>query len=195
MKQILFIADMSDAVQNEFKIINKRLLQQDHLTELCFISQVTYPKTDEQRQRLQEACRDILLFKNLDPVSELFHKHKSRILNYRKENMAWGQKLFFFAAGYVQKNVCVFFRAEVEHTLDSAPLLQDKNIKYLMFPTFPGRNVPGSGCNVWEILHGRRAHHWSRRWWRQLLCHWKVLSQFTYTFYSNLIFLLIKYLC
>uniref|UniRef100_A0A8C7XUS0 Protein kinase cAMP-dependent type II regulatory subunit beta n=1 Tax=Oryzias sinensis TaxID=183150 RepID=A0A8C7XUS0_9TELE len=28
---------------------------------------VTYPKTDEQRQRLQEACRDILLFKNLDP--------------------------------------------------------------------------------------------------------------------------------
>ncbi|XP_048825598.1 cAMP-dependent protein kinase type II-beta regulatory subunit-like isoform X1 [Brienomyrus brachyistius] len=28
---------------------------------------ITYPKTDEQRQRLQEACRDILLFKNLDP--------------------------------------------------------------------------------------------------------------------------------
>uniref|UniRef100_A0A3Q2P470 Protein kinase cAMP-dependent type II regulatory subunit beta n=1 Tax=Fundulus heteroclitus TaxID=8078 RepID=A0A3Q2P470_FUNHE len=28
---------------------------------------VTHPKTDEQRQRLQEACRDILLFKNLDP--------------------------------------------------------------------------------------------------------------------------------
>ncbi|XP_023651814.1 cAMP-dependent protein kinase type II-beta regulatory subunit-like [Paramormyrops kingsleyae] len=27
---------------------------------------ITYPKTDEQRQRLQEACRDILLFKNLD---------------------------------------------------------------------------------------------------------------------------------
>ncbi|KAJ8002615.1 hypothetical protein DPEC_G00160730 [Dallia pectoralis] len=28
---------------------------------------VTHPKTDQQRQRLQEACRDILLFKNLDP--------------------------------------------------------------------------------------------------------------------------------
>ncbi|XP_056137987.1 cAMP-dependent protein kinase type II-beta regulatory subunit [Lampris incognitus] len=27
---------------------------------------VAYPKTDEQRQRLQEACRDILLFKNLE---------------------------------------------------------------------------------------------------------------------------------
>nr|QDV40190.1 protein kinase cAMP-dependent type II regulatory subunit beta [Ctenopharyngodon idella] len=27
---------------------------------------VTHPKTDEQRQRLQEACKDILLFKNLD---------------------------------------------------------------------------------------------------------------------------------
>ncbi|XP_062318279.1 cAMP-dependent protein kinase type II-beta regulatory subunit-like [Osmerus eperlanus] len=27
---------------------------------------VTHPKTDEQRQRLQEACRDIILFKNLD---------------------------------------------------------------------------------------------------------------------------------
>ncbi|XP_073688144.1 cAMP-dependent protein kinase type II-beta regulatory subunit [Garra rufa] len=27
---------------------------------------VTHPKTDEQRQRLQEACKDILLFKSLD---------------------------------------------------------------------------------------------------------------------------------
>ncbi|KAL4659416.1 cAMP-dependent protein kinase type II-beta regulatory subunit-like [Arapaima gigas] len=27
---------------------------------------ITCPKTDEQRQRLQEACKDILLFKNLD---------------------------------------------------------------------------------------------------------------------------------
>ncbi|XP_046889124.1 cAMP-dependent protein kinase type II-beta regulatory subunit [Hypomesus transpacificus] len=27
---------------------------------------VIHPKTDEQRQRLQEACRDIILFKNLD---------------------------------------------------------------------------------------------------------------------------------
>ncbi|KAG5273562.1 hypothetical protein AALO_G00152710 [Alosa alosa] len=27
----------------------------------------THPKTDEQRHRLQEACKDILLFKNLDP--------------------------------------------------------------------------------------------------------------------------------
>ncbi|KAI7811650.1 cAMP-dependent protein kinase type II-beta regulatory subunit [Triplophysa rosa] len=29
-------------------------------------ARVTHPKTDGQRQRLQEACRDILLFKNLD---------------------------------------------------------------------------------------------------------------------------------
>nr|XP_044992314.1 cAMP-dependent protein kinase type II-alpha regulatory subunit isoform X1 [Jaculus jaculus] len=28
---------------------------------------VVYPKSDEQRCRLQEACKDILLFKNLDP--------------------------------------------------------------------------------------------------------------------------------
>lgn len=28
---------------------------------------VTYPKTDDQRKRLQEACKNILLFKNLDP--------------------------------------------------------------------------------------------------------------------------------
>lgn len=35
--------------------------------------QITHPKTDEQRQRLQEACKDILLFKNLDPVSEPVH--------------------------------------------------------------------------------------------------------------------------
>ena len=63
--------------------------------------QVTHPKTDEQRQRLQEACRDILLFKNLDPVSGLFHKHSvllwfvlCHLLNYTKENMAWGQEHF-----------------------------------------------------------------------------------------------------
>lgn len=35
--------------------------------------QVTYPKTDEQRQRLQEACKDILLFKNLDQVKTFFY--------------------------------------------------------------------------------------------------------------------------
>ncbi|KAJ8387010.1 hypothetical protein AAFF_G00161870 [Aldrovandia affinis] len=28
---------------------------------------ITHPKSDEQRRRLQEACSDILLFKNLDP--------------------------------------------------------------------------------------------------------------------------------
>ncbi|KAG7262586.1 hypothetical protein CRUP_036905 [Coryphaenoides rupestris] len=34
---------------------------------------VTHPKTDEQRRRLQEACRNILLFKNLEPeeISEV----------------------------------------------------------------------------------------------------------------------------
>ncbi|CAL8261294.1 unnamed protein product [Merluccius merluccius] len=32
---------------------------------------VTHPKTDEQRRRLQEACRNILLFKNLEP-EEIF---------------------------------------------------------------------------------------------------------------------------
>uniref|UniRef100_A0A8D0HWG7 Protein kinase cAMP-dependent type II regulatory subunit beta n=1 Tax=Sphenodon punctatus TaxID=8508 RepID=A0A8D0HWG7_SPHPU len=30
-------------------------------------SRIIHPKTDDQRNRLQEACRDILLFKNLDP--------------------------------------------------------------------------------------------------------------------------------
>ncbi|XP_030405318.1 cAMP-dependent protein kinase type II-beta regulatory subunit isoform X2 [Gopherus evgoodei] len=30
-------------------------------------SRIIYPKTDDQRNRLQEACKDILLFKNLDP--------------------------------------------------------------------------------------------------------------------------------
>ncbi|KAH0616495.1 hypothetical protein JD844_027635, partial [Phrynosoma platyrhinos] len=29
--------------------------------------QIIHPKTDDQRNRLQEACKDILLFKNLDP--------------------------------------------------------------------------------------------------------------------------------
>ncbi|POI27653.1 hypothetical protein CIB84_008597, partial [Bambusicola thoracicus] len=32
-----------------------------------YISQIIHPKTDDQRNRLQEACKDILLFKNLDP--------------------------------------------------------------------------------------------------------------------------------
>lgn len=33
--------------------------------------QIIHPKTDDQRNRLQEACKDILLFKNLDPVREI----------------------------------------------------------------------------------------------------------------------------
>ncbi|NXS31292.1 KAP2 kinase, partial [Pomatostomus ruficeps] len=32
---------------------------------------VVHPKTDEQRCRLQEACKDILLFKNLDQLSQV----------------------------------------------------------------------------------------------------------------------------
>lgn len=35
---------------------------------------VVHPKTDEQRCRLQEACRDILLFKTLDQVNKTY-KH------------------------------------------------------------------------------------------------------------------------
>lgn len=31
-----------------------------------------HPKTDQQRCRLQEACKDILLFKNLDQVTLVF---------------------------------------------------------------------------------------------------------------------------
>ncbi|XP_061909058.1 protein kinase, cAMP-dependent, regulatory, type II, alpha, B isoform X2 [Entelurus aequoreus] len=34
-------------------------------------SRVVHPKTDEQRRRLQEACRDILLFKTLEQFSEV----------------------------------------------------------------------------------------------------------------------------
>lgn len=33
-----------------------------------FVLKIVHPKTDEQRCRLQEACKDILLFKNLDQV-------------------------------------------------------------------------------------------------------------------------------
>ena len=40
--------------------------------------QVIHPKTDEQRQRLQEACRDIILFKNLDTVNGLFQNQSQR---------------------------------------------------------------------------------------------------------------------
>lgn len=29
---------------------------------------IVHPKSDEQRQRLQEACKDILLFKTLEQV-------------------------------------------------------------------------------------------------------------------------------
>lgn len=32
---------------------------------------VVYPKTDEQRCRLQDACKDILLFKTLEQVLQL----------------------------------------------------------------------------------------------------------------------------
>lgn len=51
---------------------------------------VVHPKTDEQRCRLQEACRDILLFKTLEPVNKTYkredtctHTHtQSNALNY-----------------------------------------------------------------------------------------------------------------
>lgn len=69
--------------------------------ELRFNLQVIHPKTDDQRQRLQEACWDILLFKNLDPVSGWFHEHcvllwllSRHLWNDTKGKMAWGQQLF-----------------------------------------------------------------------------------------------------
>lgn len=37
---------------------------------------VVHPKTDEQRCRLQEACKDILLFKALDQVRTLTHRYE-----------------------------------------------------------------------------------------------------------------------
>uniref|UniRef100_A0A3P8YLC5 cAMP-dependent protein kinase type II regulatory subunit n=1 Tax=Esox lucius TaxID=8010 RepID=A0A3P8YLC5_ESOLU len=40
---------------------------------------VTHPKSDEQRHRLQEACKDILLFKNLDPSTDV--EQMSQILD------------------------------------------------------------------------------------------------------------------
>lgn len=39
---------------------------------------VVNPKTDEQRHRLQEACRDILLFKTLEQVQQLKSGFKRR---------------------------------------------------------------------------------------------------------------------
>uniref|UniRef100_A0A8C2NSQ3 Cyclic nucleotide-binding domain-containing protein n=1 Tax=Capra hircus TaxID=9925 RepID=A0A8C2NSQ3_CAPHI len=37
-------------------------------------SRIIHPKTDDQRNRLQEACKDILLFKNLDPDRVTFRR-------------------------------------------------------------------------------------------------------------------------
>ena len=43
-------------------------------TVLCTL-QIVYPKSDEQRQRLSDAIKHILLFRNLDPVSIFFLLH------------------------------------------------------------------------------------------------------------------------
>lgn len=43
---------------------------------------VVHPKTDEQRCRLQEACRDILLFKTLDQVGHFFYIHIFTCFNF-----------------------------------------------------------------------------------------------------------------
>lgn len=66
-KEPLVITDLL----HTFLLKNRRLQRfpPKCLTSSLLDWQVTHPKTDEQRQRLQEACRDILLFKNLDPVS------------------------------------------------------------------------------------------------------------------------------
>ena len=39
---------------------------------------VVHPKTDEQRCRLQEACRDILLFKTLDQVNLIYKQTQTK---------------------------------------------------------------------------------------------------------------------
>lgn len=36
---------------------------------------VVHPKTDEQRRRLQDACKDILLFKTLEQVHTRVKRH------------------------------------------------------------------------------------------------------------------------
>ncbi len=61
-----------------------------HHALLCL--QVTQPKTDEQRQRLQEACKDILLFKNLDQVrlSTVNERIKCKFWLITKINMDGG---------------------------------------------------------------------------------------------------------
>uniref|UniRef100_A0A8C5TUN4 Protein kinase cAMP-dependent type II regulatory subunit beta n=2 Tax=Malurus TaxID=55806 RepID=A0A8C5TUN4_9PASS len=47
-------------------------------------SRIIHPKTDDQRNRLQEACKDILLFKNLDP------EQMSQVLDAMFEKMVEG---------------------------------------------------------------------------------------------------------
>lgn len=47
---------------------------------------VVHPKTDEQRCRLQEACRDILLFKTLDQVNQ---SHKQTKQNRKRCVHRW----------------------------------------------------------------------------------------------------------
>jgi len=73
------------------------------------------------------------------------------------------------------------------HTVDPALLLQHIRFKHLVCFTLSGRDVSGVGCHIWEALHRRRAHHWSR-WWRgQLLCNWKVLMKLMHSPWKSIV--------
>lgn len=49
--------------------------------------QVVHPKTDEQRHRLRDACRDILLFKTLEQVD--VRKEKSWSMVFKDSRLIW----------------------------------------------------------------------------------------------------------
>lgn len=68
---------------------------------------VVHPKTDEQRCRLQEACRDILLFKTLDQVN-------SRIIE-NTDGVVWEFDYINLIDRGIWQNVDVDFPATLKH--------------------------------------------------------------------------------
>ena len=60
-----------------------------------YFFQVVYSKSDEQRQRLNEAVRHILLFRSLEPVSKIYKvttiKQCSRI--FQQQQLSMGKSI------------------------------------------------------------------------------------------------------
>uniref|UniRef100_A0A8C2RKE8 cAMP-dependent protein kinase type II-alpha regulatory subunit n=1 Tax=Capra hircus TaxID=9925 RepID=A0A8C2RKE8_CAPHI len=100
---------------------------------------VIHPKTDQQRCRLQEACKDILLFKNLDPYDNhgsfgelalMYNTPRAATIVATSEGSLWGLDRVTFRRIIVKNNAKK--RKMFESFIESVPLLKSLEVSERM---------------------------------------------------------------